>query len=122
MQAKADTRRFIAITENSKVLFFSYQLGFNKFIQKAKEFFPNIHTNFLTLADLDSPSLNEEVMGGDMYSFMVMVITTLDKRFGTTTFDPSSEGDPPLSSKMDQGPNPSFAKPPRAPRSKKKKK
>lgn len=53
IQVKADARRFIAIVKNSKVFLSIFELDFNMCIQKAKEFFPNIDTNFLTLIDLD---------------------------------------------------------------------
>lgn len=54
--SKADASRFQALTDNNGIFFFSFELDFNRFIHKAKEFFPNIDMNFLTLIDLDFQS------------------------------------------------------------------
>lgn len=118
IQAKFDARRFIAIAENLEVFYF--ELGFNRYIQKLKEFFPNINTNFLALTDLNAQSLIEEV-GSDPYFFMATVTTTLNKRLDIATPGPLSRDDPPLSSKMDKGTSPSFAKPLRAQKSRRRK-
>lgn len=101
-------RGFISIAKNTKVFFFTFKLGFNRCIQKVKEFYLNIDSNFLTLTDLDVQSLIKEVMEGYPTSF-VEVANAI-------------EDDPVLGSLIDKGPSLLFAKPQRAPRSKKKKK
>lgn len=47
-------RRFIAITDNMKVFIFAFELGFYRCIHKAKKFYPNIDSNFLTLINLNA--------------------------------------------------------------------
>lgn len=59
MDSKASTTltwRFIAIAKNIRI-FFAYELGFNRCIDKVKEFYTNSDPNFLTLIDLDAKSL-----------------------------------------------------------------
>lgn len=118
MHTKVDARRFIAIAKNSEVFFFAYELDFNRCIQKMKDFFPNIDTNFLTLTNLDAQSLIDEAMKEDVYSFMVTVTATLNKKSETTALGPPSKDDPSLNVEVDKGPSFSFSKPTKAPRSK----
>lgn len=48
------------------------------------------------MTDLDTQSLIEEVMKRDMYSFIMTVTTTLDKRFRTAISSSPIEDDPSL--------------------------
>lgn len=65
--SKANARRCLAITKNLEVFFFTFELGFNRYIQKVKELFSNIDPNHFTLTDLDAQSLEEEVFSTDPY-------------------------------------------------------
>lgn len=94
-KSEINVRRFITITENMKIFFFAFELGFNRCILKVKEFFSNIDKLFLTLTDLDAQSLIKEVMKGDLYSFMASVIVALDRGLKIAAFDPPSEDGPP---------------------------
>lgn len=97
-------------------------------IQKVKEFFPSIDPNFLTLIDLDSQSFIEEVLSGNLYTFIKPTRTALEVRLEKVASDLLAIDNPPLectrvpSSERDKGPSHSFAKPPRAPRSKRREK
>lgn len=119
--------KYIAIAKNIRVFFFAFEPGFNKSIQKIKEFFLNIATNFLTLTNLDAQSLIKEVLGEDPYSFIKVANTILDKGLEIIDYGPLVQDDPPLkhvgapSSEKEKGPNPSFPKPLRAPRLNKRK-
>lgn len=59
----ADTTIYQAIANNNDIFFFTFELDFNKYIWKAKGFFPNIDPNFLILTYLDAQFLIEKVLG-----------------------------------------------------------
>lgn len=91
--------------------------------QKAKEFYSNMDTNFLTLTDLDFESLKVEVMGGDLISFMEIAHAILDVGGRIIDDDFIVKDDSPLESpSVEKGKSSdsfySKPKPPKAPRSK----
>lgn len=51
----------MAIAQNSRIFFFNFEMGFDRYIREAKEFFLNIDPVFFTLIDLDAQSLIKEV-------------------------------------------------------------
>lgn len=121
---KIIARRFITIVENMEAFIFTFKLGFNRCIRKAKEFFPNIDLNFLILIDLNAQSLMEEVVGGDL-TFVEATTTVLDMGLEIANSGLTIEDDPPLEalgSEKDKGSSSLFPKPLKAPRSKKKRK
>lgn len=113
-------RRFIEIAKNIEVFFFAFQLGFNRCIDKAKEFYPNVDPNFLTLTDMDAKSFIKEVMGGDPTSLVEVAHAVLDEGKRIINLD-LVEDDPPLAALVDEKGKRSsslYPKPPRVPRSK----
>lgn len=118
-------RRFIVIAKNAGAFIFAFELGFNRYIRKAKEFFPNIDTNFLILIDLDAQSLIKEVLRGDPYSFVVATNTILDIKMEIIDANFKVKDNPPLkASGVEKGKSSSslYPKPSRAPRSKRRRK
>lgn len=88
------TIRYQAIVNNTGIFFFAFELCFNRWIQKAKEFFPNIDPNILTLIDMDAQFLIDEVLRGDPYTFIDIVGAALDVGLEMTTFSLPVEDDP----------------------------
>lgn len=68
LETSASIIRCKAITKNTSIFSFTFELGFNRCILMAKKFFPNLDTNLLTLIDLDAWSLIKEVLEDDPYS------------------------------------------------------
>lgn len=88
---RANARRQQAISENTSNFFFAFELSFNRYIQKAKEFFPNINPHFLTLIDLNVQSLIDEVLRGDIYTFINIANVALGVGLEMATFSPLVE-------------------------------
>lgn len=85
--------------------------------RRQRNLFPNIDIGFLTLTDLDAQSLIDEVMKGDVYSFIMIVTTTMDKRLDLVALDLQLEDDLVPNRGDDKGPSSSSANPPKGPRS-----
>lgn len=81
-----------------------------------QKLFPNVDPNSLTLTNVDAQSSIDEVLGKDPYTFIDTAGAALDIELEIATFGPLTEDNPAPSSKKDRGLSPSAAKPPRAPR------
>ncbi|KAG1327743.1 hypothetical protein COCNU_01G016770 [Cocos nucifera] len=73
-----EAAKICAILENTGMFFWAYEMSFNKHKLTAKEFFPSIDMEFLTLIDIDAKQLLLELWDSPSSMFFKIVETSLD--------------------------------------------